>query len=278
MLGVCGVFFDLQAEAADIDVHHLQIPLIFLAPHRGEDAVPGECFPGILQKILHDEIFHLGQLDLFSLLFQLTGAKIELIISRDQAVALKAPAAHPAVQRVHPRHQLGHGKGLGHIVVGAGHQSGDPVALLPHGSEHDDAHLAAHAPDAAAHVKAADVGKHHVQHGDGNVLMVPQIRGRLLAHGEFHRFVSGAPQIDHHESADIVLILQNQYFFVHLNIPPCANCSRWDGRLPPPSPPSVGNCCFPHFPEGCRNRCRWRCPPGYGTCGPGLPRSPGWRC
>ena len=149
-------------------------------------------------------------------MLQLTAAQVQLIGPGHQAVTLEARAADPAVQRVHPGHQLRHRKGLGHIVIGTGHQTGDPVALLPHGGEHDDADLAAHAPDAAAYVKAADIRQHHVQHGDGHIVVVPKISCRLLAQGELHGLVTGPVQIDDHKGADVVLVLQNQNFLVHL--------------------------------------------------------------
>ena len=48
---------------------------------------------------------------------------------------------HPAQHRADPGDQLARAERLGHIIVGAGLEAADPVALLAARGEHDDRHV-----------------------------------------------------------------------------------------------------------------------------------------
>jgi hypothetical protein len=79
----------------------------------------------------------------------------------------------------HARHQLGHAKRLGEIVVCAGLERRDLVALLPARREHDDRHLAPLA-QLLGHLQAVDVGQPQIQQHDRR-LAAGHLRDALLA-------------------------------------------------------------------------------------------------
>ena len=56
---------------------------------------------------------------------------------------------------------------------------------------------------------------HHIQNGHIHIVVGAHIGDRILPQGKLHRLISGPLQIDDHKAADIVLIFQNQYFFIH---------------------------------------------------------------
>ena len=122
-------------------------------------------------------------------------------------------AASAAEQGVHPGRQLRRREGLGHIVVGAGHQARHLVHLLGPGGQHDDADLRIGGPNAAAHFKAVDARQHDIQQCHLGVGVLLQALQRLLAALGLDDIVAGAAQIDHDKAADTGLVLQNQYFF-----------------------------------------------------------------
>ncbi len=79
--------------------------------------------------------------------------------------ALVAVVGRRAAQyRVDARHELARRERLGHVVIGAAFETGDLVALLGPGREHDDGQLAgfAVALQRARELEAAHVGQHPV--------------------------------------------------------------------------------------------------------------------
>ena len=103
------------------------------------------------------------------------------------------------------------GKGLGHIVVGAGHQARHLVHLLGPGGEHNDADAGIRGPDAAADLKAVDTGQHNVQQRHSGIRILLQPLQRILAGLRLDDVISSPAQIDHDKAADAGFILQNQY-------------------------------------------------------------------
>ena len=76
-----------------------------------------------------------------------------------------SPRGRVAQRHAHARQQLAHAEGLGHVVVGAGVERGDLVALLAARGEHDDRHLAP-LPQPADHLQAVHIGQAQVQNDD----------------------------------------------------------------------------------------------------------------
>src|SRR5699024_2809749 len=60
---VGGLVLDLHPQAADVDVHDLDVPEIIFAPDPFQDLFPAEGGAGAVEKQLHDLELHLGQLD-----------------------------------------------------------------------------------------------------------------------------------------------------------------------------------------------------------------------
>ena len=141
-------------------------------------------------------------------------------------------AADTAVQRVNAGSQLGGRKGLGDIVVRAGHQAGDLVHLLRAGSEHDNAHLLVGGADAAADLKAVHVPRHHnIQNGNANVRGLSDGVQRLLTVPRLDGVVPRPLQVNDHKASDIQFIFHNQYFFhmTPLKSLPFSNPAESDG-------------------------------------------------
>ena len=72
-----GVVLNLDAQAADVHVHDLQLAKIILTPHRVQDLLPGEGFPRVLHKQLDDPILHLGELHPLAVFLQSPLAGVE---------------------------------------------------------------------------------------------------------------------------------------------------------------------------------------------------------
>lgn len=69
---------------------------------------------------------------------------------------------HPAQQHMHPRGQLAHGEGLGHVVVGADTEPDQHVGLVVARGEHQDGHgpLGLYPP---AYFEPVEAGQHDVE-------------------------------------------------------------------------------------------------------------------
>ncbi|CAN4002036.1 hypothetical protein ICNMLN_ICNMLN_10855, partial [Dysosmobacter welbionis] len=136
--GILHVVLDLQPQAADVDIHDLQLTEVVPAPDHIQDLLPGEGLARIFHEHLHDGILHLGQLDSLAVLLQrpVAGVQQEGILPNLPGLG-DLLSAGPAEQGVHTGGKLCRGEGLGHIVVGAGHQSRHLVHLLGTGGEHD---------------------------------------------------------------------------------------------------------------------------------------------
>ena len=81
------------------------------------------------------------------------------------ALVLVRGAGGVAQRHAHARQQLAGAEGLGQVVVGAGVERGDLVALLAARRQHDDRHVRplAQAPD---HLQAVDVGQAEIEDDD----------------------------------------------------------------------------------------------------------------
>ena len=152
------------------------------------------------------------------------------------------PAAGAAEQRIYPGGEFRRGKGLGHIVVRSGHQSGNLVHLLGAGGEHDNADLVVHGPDTAADLEAVDPRQHHIQQRHLHVRLFFQLFQGLFPCAGLHSLIAGALQVNDHKAADVLLILQHKHFFGHILI---SFVSRSDGTVPAgrPHPGRSPSCC-----------------------------------
>jgi hypothetical protein len=65
--------------------------------------------------------------------------------------------------RPHPQLELAQAERLGHVVVGAVLQALDPLVLLPARRDHDHRQVAAHRPEAPAHLQTAHSREHEVE-------------------------------------------------------------------------------------------------------------------
>ena len=92
--------------------------------------------------------------------------------------------------------KLGHGEGLGQIIVGAGVQAADAVGFLAARRQHDDGHIAGFlaAAQAAADLDAGKLRQHPVQHHQIG-LFLGRDQKRLLAIAGFQHPVALALQI-----------------------------------------------------------------------------------
>ena len=112
-------------------------------------------------------------------------------------------------QGVHPGGQLRRGEGLGHIVIGPGHQPRDLVHFLGPGGEHDDADLFVSRPDAAADLEAVHIRQHDVQQGHTHVGVQAQLLQGLLPGAGLDGLIPGAVEVDDHKASDVRFILQD---------------------------------------------------------------------
>ena len=183
-----------------------------MAPDHVEDLLTGEGLAGVLHEHFHDGVLHLGELDALAVLFEGTVAGVQEEGGLIDLAGLDGAAAGAAHKRVHAGGKLGGRKGLGDVVVGAGHETGDLVHLLGAGGEHDDADGGVGGTDTAADLKAVDTGKHDVQQGDADVAVQLQLLQRLLAAFGLHYLIAGPAEIDDDKTADAGFILQYQNF------------------------------------------------------------------
>ena len=192
-----------------------------MTPYGIQYFLPAEGLSGIFHKQLHQAVFHLRQLHPLPVLFQSAVAQIQRKGRTDQLAGLflRLSAAAAAHQRVHPGRQFGGGKGLGHIVVRAGHQSRYLVHLLRTGCQHNDADIGVICPQAAAYLKSVDTRQHHVQQRHTDIPLGLQLFQCFLAAFRLDHLVAGAAQIDNDKAPDIGLILQYQYLFHAFSFP-----------------------------------------------------------
>ena len=122
---------------------------------------------------------------------------------------------HPAVDGVHPGHQLRGGEGLGHIVVGTHHQAGHLVHLLGAGRQQDDADGGVFPPQLFAHRQAvAAAGHHDVQHRHVEIPFFPVVKLQGLVAGfRLKGFIAGPLQVDDHKFPDVLFV------FCHKDLP-----------------------------------------------------------
>ena len=166
--------------------------------------------------MLHQLKFHLRQVDLLAVAGQAAAADIELERAGAQfclRLLLGAAHAYPAVNGIHPGHQLAGAKGLGDVVIGAQHQAVHLVHLLAFGGKHDDAQGIIFLPDMLADGKTVDAGHHDIQNGDRKAvaLLIKDTDG-ILAAADINDLVAAALQIDDLKFTDGVLVLTDEYF------------------------------------------------------------------
>ena len=184
-----------------------------MAPDHVEDLLAGERFAGVLHEHFHDGVLHLGELDALAVLLKGAVAGIQEEGRLVDLAGLHGSAAAAPHEGVHAGGQLRGGEGLGDVVVGAGHETGDLVHLLRAGSEHDDADGSVGGADAAADLKAVDAGQHDVQKRHAHIAVQLQLFQRFFAAFGLHHLVTGAAQVDDDKAADAGFVLQYQYLF-----------------------------------------------------------------
>jgi len=116
VLGAAGFIFHFHAQAADVDIHDLDIAEIPLAPNAFQDLFAHQGSAGVAEKQLHDLEFHLGQVNGLAGFVQHAAFFIQHKGAADQLIRLGAclfivrsgAAAHSAGQRFHAGHQLRH--------------------------------------------------------------------------------------------------------------------------------------------------------------------------
>ena len=246
VLRLLRVIFDLEAQAADIHVHDLELAKVALAPHGVENFLARERLAAVFHKELDDRVLDLRQLDALAVFFKRPVRQVQqkrrlIQLSGMRGRRVLAHAAHP---RVPPRRQLGGGEGLGDIVVRAGHQARHLVHLLRARRQHDDADLRVRHADAAADFEPVDVRQHHVEQCDERVRILLELFERLLACGRLNGLVTGPAQVDDDEAADAGLVLKYENFLHVIRIPFQRRCV--DAF-------AVSGVCFPGKQEVCRN-------------------------
>ena len=183
-----------------------------MPPNGVQDLLAGEGLAGVLHEHFDDGVLHLGELDALAVFLQGAVAGIEQEGRLADLADLHRTAAAAAHERVHAGGKLGGGKGLGDVVIRAGHQTGDLIHLLGAGGEHDDADGGIGGADAAADLKAINAGEHDVQQGHADVAVLGQeLQGLLPALG-LHHLITGTAEIDDDKAADAGLVLQYQDF------------------------------------------------------------------
>ena len=213
MGGVLGVVLDLQAQAADVHIHDLQLAEVVPAPDLVQDLLPAQGLPRVLHKELHDGVLHLGELDPLAVFLQgpVPGVQQKRLLIDLPGLLLSA-APRPAEQGVHPGGQLRRGKGLGHIVVGAGHEARHLVHLLAAGRQHDDSDTGIGGPNPPADLKPVDSRQHDVQQRHPDVRVVPQLVQGLLPGLRLDDGVPRPGQVDDDKAPDTGFVLQDQHF------------------------------------------------------------------
>ena len=184
-----------------------------MPPDEVEDLLAGEGLAGVLHEHFHDGVLHLRELDALAVLLQGAVAGVEEEGRLLDLTGVHGGAAGAAHEGVYAGGQLRRGKGLGDIVVGAGHETGDLVHLLRAGGEHDDTDGGVGGADAAADLEAVDTGEHDVQQRDADIRMLLQLLQRLLTCLRLHHLITGAAEIDDDKAADAGFVLQDQDFF-----------------------------------------------------------------
>jgi len=71
--------------------------------------------------------------------------------------------ARPTKHGLGPQHQLGHGEGLGHVVVRSQGQAPNDILVRRLGGKHDDGLLRILLPDPVADLEAVQTRQHDVQ-------------------------------------------------------------------------------------------------------------------
>ena len=121
-----------------------------------------------------------GEAHLLAVASDLLGREVDREVGGlDQRLLLRRGRA--AQRGAQPREELVHAERLRDVVVGAGVERGDLVALGVAHREHDDRHLGP-APQASDHVDAVDPGQAEVEHDHVGVLAGREVE-RVLAVG-----------------------------------------------------------------------------------------------
>ena len=115
--------------------------------------------------------------------------------------------------------KLGHRKRLGQIVISAGVEATDPVALLAPGCQHDDGQVSGLGPaaDAAADLDARQLGQHPVQQHQVRRALVDLEHPLLAVRGDDHA-IALLLQIVLKQGRKRVLVFHHQDIRLHVGL------------------------------------------------------------
>ena len=152
----------LFPQEGDVDLHVVVLRLRLQAPYLGDDVLLGNDGPGGgQQQAEHVELLE-AQPDGFFPAAQAAGGGVQHQIPGGELLA--GHLALPPGEGPHPGQQLPDVEGLGHIVVRAVIQPRDLVRDLIPGGEHQNGGGDVGAAQAAGHLEAVHLGKHHIEH------------------------------------------------------------------------------------------------------------------
>ena len=118
---------------------------------------------------------------------------------------------NPAKHRADAGDQLARAERLGHIIVGAGLEAADPVALLAARGQHHDRHVGGRraAAQAAADLDPADALDHPVEQDDVGLDLVDEDQRFLAVAGAGH-VVARALEMEGDEVRERAVVLDQQ--------------------------------------------------------------------
>ena len=243
-------------------VHGTAVAKIIEAPHLVQQLIAGVDAVGRGRQVVQQLQLLRRRVHLLAVHQQLIAVQIDLQLVEYQLFLGVVGDLAAAQHRVDAGHQLLHLEGLHQIVVGSHLQTGDAVAHVALGRQHDDGRLALF-PDVGAHAPAVhdgqhDVQQHHVRrplvvflHGFAAVVGQPDLEALLLQiHADQLRYV--AVILHHQNVACHGRLLLTVYSYLSLYRPTLIFPERFVN-----SP--VIRCIVPHFTTFVQSpvRARW---------------------
>ena len=195
-------------------IHRAVAVFEIVAPNFFHQGVSGEHNAPVLHQVLENFVFFIGQLHFVAV--YLHGVSAHVYANGAVVQILFLHPVDAAQQRLYPRDQLHHPKGLGYIVVGAGVQPLNRVDLAGFGSHQDHRQFAVSGGGANGlqHFQSVCARQHNVQ--QDQIRQVALHLGKEIpAVLKSQRFKSGALQRIAFQLSNTGIVLYNIDLLAH---------------------------------------------------------------
>jgi hypothetical protein len=172
---VLALAVDLLAQTPDVDVDDVREAVELVVPDVLAEHGPGDHGVGAAHEVFEDGVLLRGQVDAPAVPPDLPALRVERQVP--DLVLLDLGKDVASEQGAQARQELGEGKGLDDVVVGAGVEPGHLVLDAVLGREHEDRRVDALGPEVAADGEPVLLGQHDVQDDEVVGIRLGQVLG-----------------------------------------------------------------------------------------------------